>query len=238
MHAIVKVFKVDASGLLGEDTHRCSLEMRRCFSLFGKSHSSKRWLERQRNDPVVKEARSAGFVSRAALKLHQMDRKLRFLNRSSTVLDLGAAPGGWVQVVLNKPVKQVVAVDLLPPALALGSNERLTWIQGDMTTEATRARIAEAHPSLFSVVLSDAAPSYSGQAQLDHIRLLTLQRFVLEQSRLWLAPKNATLVMKISRGGEEKAFKEDVEKEFTKVALVKPNSSRKESTEIFIVASR
>lgn len=197
-----------------------------------KSGSSISWLQRQARDPFVQARQEQGLVARSAFKLQQ----LRAVRPGDTVLDLGAAPGGWSQIALAAGAAKVVAVDLLPHSLK-DTDSRLHWIQGDFTQSDISRQIHHLGP--FSVVLCDAAPSYSGQASLDHLRLIILAEAASEVAQAVFDrahAKRCTMVVKVSRGGQEIQFRDKLKKLFNSVEFVKPEASRQASTEIYLVA--
>ena len=200
------------------------------------SASSKQWLNRQSKDQFVRKRREESFISRSAFKLSELSLSQRFIHAKSTVLDLGAAPGGWTQVALRAGARKVVSVDLLPPSLPsniLG----VDWIIGDFTTPEVIRQIKEKQER-YSVVLCDAAPSYSGQKSLDHMRLITLAEVASDLASEMLALKGGTFMVKVSRGGEEIRFRDRLRKQYSKVEFIKPKASRQESTEIYLLCSR
>ena len=200
------------------------------------SASSKQWLNRQSKDQFVRKRREESFISRSAFKLSELSLSQCFIHAKSTVLDLGAAPGGWTQVALRAGARKVVSVDLLPPSLPpniLG----VDWIIGDFTTPEVIRQIKEKQER-YSVVLCDAAPSYSGQKSLDHMRLITLAEVASDLASEMLALKGGTFMVKVSRGGEEIRFRDRLRKQYSKVEFIKPKASRQESTEIYLLCSR
>jgi 23S rRNA (uridine2552-2'-O)-methyltransferase len=199
--------------------------------------SSQRWLERQLNDPYVHEAKRRGYRSRAAFKLIELNEKYKFLKRHARVVDLGAAPGGWTQVVLENldlkdPKNLVVALDLLaidpalPPAICL---------QMDFMDEAAPAKVKELLDGPADMVLSDMSPSTTGHTATDHLRIVTLVELALEFAEQVLAP-GGVFVAKVFQGGTEKTLLDRLKKNFTKVYHAKPKASRKESAEMYVVA--
>jgi 23S rRNA (uridine2552-2'-O)-methyltransferase len=219
--------------------------MRASRFLFKKSKklSSHLWLERQGKDLFVQEREKQGFVARSSFKLIDINAKKRFLKTGACVLDLGAAPGGWTQVALREGCK-VVSNDLLDHSIPRNdvSFPLIKWIKGDFTLAETQQRILAAFErsgnvviifvltklrlfgtgKICDVVLCDAAPSYSGSGSLDHLRLIMLAEKALAISDVVLKEIGATLVMKISRGGEEMKLKDAVKRKFKTVEFIKP----------------
>ena len=194
----------------------------------GRSPQSQRWLERQLNDPYVQAAKAAGFRSRAAFKLVELDEKFRLLKPGGRVVDLGAAPGGWTQVAVRKVGERgrVVGLDLLAVDPVPGA----TILQGDFQEEEAERRVEEALGGQADVVLSDMAPNTTGHAATDHLRIMTLAELALDFALRVLAPGGA-FVAKVFQGGSEKAFLGTLKERFSTVRHAKPPASRKESSE-------
>jgi 23S rRNA (uridine2552-2'-O)-methyltransferase len=195
--------------------------------------SSTRWLQRQLNDPYVAEAKKRGYRSRAAFKLIQMDDKLGLLSPGARVVDLGAAPGGWTQVALERvgPKGRVVGFDLLDVEPLEGAE----ILKGDFLDEAAPARLRAALHGQADVVLSDMAADTTGHAQTDHLRTMALAEAAYDFARRVLAPGGA-FVAKVLQGGTEKQLLDALKRDFTSVKHVKPPASRKDSAEMYVVA--
>ncbi|MDR3510792.1 MAG: RlmE family RNA methyltransferase [Caulobacteraceae bacterium] len=194
--------------------------------------SSQAWLERQLNDPFVVEAKAKGYRSRAAFKLAEIDDKFRLIGRGSRVVDLGCAPGGWVQVALERGAAGVVGVDLLPvdplpPAVLL---------QMDFTDPACGPRLIEALGGPPDVVLSDMAPNTTGHRQTDHLRIIGLIEAAADFAVEVLKPGGG-FVAKAFQGGETAGVIRLLKAHFTEVRHVKPKASRAESSEVYLVAT-
>ncbi|MGE3770817.1 MAG: RlmE family RNA methyltransferase [Bdellovibrionales bacterium] len=199
------------------------------------SPSSQRWLQRQLNDPYVAEAQAAGFRSRAAFKLQQLDEKFHLLKAGQRVVDLGAAPGGWVQVALKKvgPKGHVVGIDILPMDPIKGA----ILIESDFTEDKALELLAEAcGPGKLDVVLSDIAAGTTGHARTDHIRIMMLAELALDFAINNLKP-GGSFVCKLFQGGAEKEYNELLKKNFKTVKNAKPAASRADSRESYIVAT-
>lgn len=189
--------------------------------------SSKQWLRRHVTDPYVRKAKEQGYRSRAAFKLLELDEKERLLRPGMTVVDLGAAPGGWSQVAAAKvkPGGRVIAVDLLPIAPISG----VTVIQGDFREKV----LLEAGKA--DVVLSDVSPNLSGIGNVDQARALELSEAAIDFCFRALKPEGAFLV----KAFQGEAFNEllaHLKRKFRKVRVVKPSASRGESAETYVVA--
>lgn len=199
----------------------------------GRSKSSQLWLERQINDPYVQAAKAEGYRSRAAYKLIEMNEKHRFLKRGMTVVDLGAAPGGWTQVAVNivGDSGRVVGVDIQDMDAIPGA----TVMKLDFTDNKAPAAIKAALGGPVNAVLSDMASPATGHRETDHIRIMALCEMALEFALEVLAP-GGTFLAKVLRGGTEKELLDTLKKRFAKVVHVKPPSSRADSAEMYVLA--
>jgi 23S rRNA (uridine2552-2'-O)-methyltransferase len=197
-----------------------------------RSPASARWLARQLNDPYVTAAKQQGWRSRAAFKLLELDDKFHLIQKGGRVLDLGAAPGGWTQVAVKRGAARVLALDLLPIDPIHGS----TIIQGDFTDPEMPARLSAELGGEVNLVLSDMAPNTTGHAATDHIRIVALAEMALDFAVQVLAPGGA-FVAKVFQGGSEKQILDVLKRNFANVRHAKPPSSRKESSELYVVAT-
>ena len=194
--------------------------------------SSQAWLERQINDPFAAQARSQGYRSRAAFKLAEIDERFGLIRRGARVLDLGCAPGGWLQVALERGAGTVVGVDLLevdpvPPAII---------ILGDLTAPDMAARLLDALGGAPDLILSDMAPNTTGHRQTDHLRITGLIEAAMELVMRDLKT-GGSFVTKAFQGGETAPLLAALKAAFTAVRHVKPKASRQESSELYIVAT-
>src|SRR3954454_15641728 len=164
----------------------------------GRKTSSKRWLERQLNDPYVHEAKAKGYRSRAAFKLIELDDKFHFLKPAARVLDLGAAPGGWSQVAAQRIGTKgaVVGADILEIAPLPG----VTLLQADIGDSDSLAKLQEALGGTADVVLSDMAASTTGHRATDHLRTVALFETALDIAQALLKPGGA-FIGKVFQGG-------------------------------------
>jgi len=202
-----------------------------------RSTSSARWLERHLNDPYVHEATKRGFRSRAAFKLLQLDEKFHLLGPGKRVVDLGAAPGGWTQVAVDKVQTskegwKVVGLDILPMDPVPGA----TTMQADFLEEGAAERLKEALGGPADVVLSDMAAPTIGHQQTDHLRIMALAEAAYDFAEEVLAPGGA-FVAKLFQGGAEKSLLERMKRDFATVRHAKPPASRAESSETYVVAT-
>jgi 23S rRNA (uridine2552-2'-O)-methyltransferase len=199
-----------------------------------RSNSSTRWLERQLNDPYVAAAKRDGYLSRAAYKLIQLDERFKLLKRNMRVLDLGAAPGGWSQVIaqrLEGSNGTVVGVDILP----FGPIPDVDCHVLDVETPNSEVMIKEWLGGLADLVLSDMAPSTTGHQSTDQIRILALAEVAYEVAQTTLAPGGG-FVVKLFQGGAVGEFLAVLKKDFATVRHAKPEASRKDSSELYLVA--
>jgi 23S rRNA (uridine2552-2'-O)-methyltransferase len=197
-----------------------------------RSPASAEWLRRQLNDPYVTAAKQQGWRSRAAFKLLELDDRFHLIHPDARVLDLGAAPGGWTQVAIRRGAGLVVGIDLLPMDPIAGS----TLIQGDFNDSDMPERLGAALGGKADLVLSDMAPNTTGHAATDHIRIMALAELAAIFAREVLAPEGA-FVAKVFQGGSERAMLAALKREFASVRHAKPPASRKESSELYVVAT-
>jgi 23S rRNA (uridine2552-2'-O)-methyltransferase len=199
-----------------------------------RSPQSKRWLERQLNDPYVAAAKARGLRSRAAFKLEELDARFHLLKAGGRVVDLGAAPGGWTQVSLAKVGERgrVVGLDLLPIPPIAGA----TLLLGDFQDPAAEQAVLAALAGPADLVLSDMAPNTTGHSGTDHLRIMGLAELALDFALRVLAPGGG-FVSKVFAGGSERAFLEQLKQSFAMVRHAKPPASRKDSAELYVVAT-
>lgn len=203
----------------------------------GRKESSRRWIQRQLNDPFVAEAKSRGFRSRAALKLEQMDQKHKLLRKGMSVLDLGCAPGGWLQyasakINLNEGTGRLVGIDLLETEAIPGA----VILKGDINDDAMLAALITHLDGQADLVLSDMAADTTGHRPTDHLRTTALLDIALDTAGRVLKP-GGTFLAKCFRGGAEKDALDMMKRDFTDVKHIKPAASRQESVEIYVLAT-
>ena len=199
-----------------------------------RSVSSTRWLERQLNDPYVSEAKKQGYRSRAAFKLLQLDDKFHVLKEGARVVDLGAAPGGWCQVAVDRVGERgkVIGIDLLSMDPIPGAD----LVQMDfMTDEAPDVLKRLLDGGLATVVLSDMAASATGHAQTDHLKIMALAETAYDFAKDVLA-KGGAFICKVLQGGATGELLKLLKRDFAEVKHVKPPASRSDSAEIYVVA--
>ncbi|MCE3232871.1 MAG: rRNA methyltransferase [Rickettsiaceae bacterium] len=199
----------------------------------GRKKSSTRWLQRQLNDPYVAMAKADGYRSRAAYKLIDLNNKFDFLKPGKSVIDLGAAPGGWTQVAVEKAKGgKVIGIDLQEVEPIAGA----TLIMHDFMADDAPEILSNAlEGKKADIVLSDMAAASCGHAATDHIRIIGLCEAAFDFAKENLAD-DGVFAAKILRGGTEKELLEDMKKCFKVVKHFKPDSSRKDSAEMYVVA--
>ena len=206
--------------------------MKRIKTARGRKVGSTRWLERQLNDPYVKQAKAEGYRSRAAYKLIELDEKFGLLKGVRSVVDLGIAPGGWSQVVRRKvPKAAVVGIDLLPTDPIDG----VTILEMDFSTDEADARLKAILGGPTDLVLSDMAANTVGHPQTDHLRTMGLVETGLAFAIEVLKPGGA-YVAKVLAGGTDHDLLVELKRHFTTVKHAKPPASRKASSEWYVVA--
>jgi 23S rRNA (uridine2552-2'-O)-methyltransferase len=194
--------------------------------------SSQQWLERQLADPYVKAAKAHGYRSRAAYKLTEIDDRFRLIRKGSRVIDLGCAPGGWVQVALEREVGAIVGIDLLP----IGPLDPAIIVQGDFTHPGCTENLIALLDGQPDLIMSDMAPNTSGHRQTDHLRIVGLIEAAADFAVSTLRPGGAFLT-KAFQGGETAQVIKTLKAAFTDVRHVKPKASRTDSSEVYLVAT-
>ena len=198
-----------------------------------KSSSSYRWLREHETDPYVKLAKKTGFRSRSAFKLIEINTRNRLLRQGMKVIDLGAAPGGWSQVVAEAvtPMGQAIAVDLLPMDPIPG----VTVVEGDFSAAHTVKRLMEILAcSKVDLILSDLAPNLSGIRSIDQSRIMALGDGVYRFAEQTLK-HGGDLLIKLFYGDGFEAFVQCMDKSFKNLYVRKPGASRDRSNEVYLV---
>lgn len=199
-----------------------------------KKRSKRSWMQRHVNDPWVQRSQKDGYRSRASYKLLEIDDRHRLLKPGLTVVDLGAAPGGWSQVAAARVGRQgcVVALDRLPMEPVTG----VTFLQADFEEEAgLRALLAALPEGRADLVLSDMAPNISGVRDADQARAMGLAELALDLAEQTLRPGGA-LVVKLFQGPDFESWVSLARQRFARVSIRKPEASRSESREVYAVA--
>lgn len=224
------------SGKAGRGTARQLTQ--RVKTAKGRKLSSTLWLQRQLNDPYVHEAKRLGYRSRAAFKLVQLDDRFHILKSGMKVVDLGAAPGGWTQVAVQRVRAgtlgggSVVGMDILPWDPVADA----VTLQGDFLDPEAPIRLKEALGGPADVVLSDMAAPTTGHPSTDHLRIIGLVEVALHFALEVLSPGGA-FVAKVFQGGTEKTLLDALKKNFAVVRHAKPPASRQGSAETYVVAT-
>lgn len=197
----------------------------------GRTTASQKWLQRQLNDPYVRAAQQQGLRSRAAFKLIELDDRFRLLRRGARVLDLGAAPGGWSQVAVKRGAS-VVGLDLL----AMDPIPGAAFLQGDFGEDGMQDRLRALLGGNADLVLSDMAPNTTGHNATDHVRIVALA----EDAAMFavdMLQQGGGFVAKVFQGGSERQLLDMLKRQFAQVRHAKPQASRKESSELYVVAT-
>lgn len=189
---------------------------------------SKDWLNRQKRDFYVKQAKKQGYLSRAAYKLIEIEKKFNILTNSKKILEFGAAPGGWSQVALEvNPKIEITAIDILDLKI---NHPQINFYKEDFLNFNYNHK-----ENYYDLILSDIAPNTTGHQSTDHLRIATMLFDIIELLEKVLVSDGA-FITKIWKGSEEKEIINQLKKKFKFVSYFKPDSSRKDSAEIFIVA--
>lgn len=200
--------------------------------------SSQRWLERQLNDPYVSAAKRAGYRSRAAYKIIEIDDKYHFLKPGGRVVDLGAAPGGWSQIAAERTKSidgrgQVIAIDILDMEPLAGVESTTLDFMDESAEGWLKSKLRD---GAADVVLSDMAAPTVGHAKTDHLRIMMLAEAAAHFACDVLAPGGAFLC-KVFQGGTERDLLDLLKQRFTTVRHVKPPASRSDSAELYVLAT-
>ncbi len=187
------------------------------------------WRKQQSQDKYFRQAKSEGYRARSAYKLQEINQRFHLIRRGITVLDLGAAPGSWTQVALDVGAK-VVAVDLSPIQPLDGART----IRGDITQADCIAQIAAALPAGADAVVSDVSPATSGIAVVDHARSIQLAQASLDIALKFLKSRGG-FVIKVFQGEDFDKFVSETKKYFRDVRVYRPDASRRESSEHYVV---
>jgi 23S rRNA (uridine2552-2'-O)-methyltransferase len=199
-----------------------------------RSKSSKRWLAEHFDDPYVKQAQQRGWRSRSAFKLLELQEKYHLIKPGMTVVDLGAAPGGWCQVAQPLVGKggRIIGLDIL----AMDALPGVEFILGDFTEEEPLRELEHTlGGELVDLVLSDMAPNMSGMAAVDQARAMYLAELALEFVKAHLKP-GGDFVVKLFQGADFDGFVREVRSLFEQVRVIKPKASRPRSKEVYLLA--
>ena len=189
---------------------------------------SKDWLNRQKRDFYVKKAKKQGYLSRAAYKLIEIENKFNLIANSKKILEFGAAPGGWSQVALEiNPKIEITAIDILELKI---NHPQINFYKDDFLNFDYDKK-----ENYYDLILSDIAPNTTGHQSTDHLRIATMLFDIIELLDKVLIT-DGSFITKIWKGSEEKEIINQLKKKFKFVSYFKPDSSRKDSAEIFIVS--
>ena len=197
----------------------------------GRKISSKLWIERQINDPYVKEAKINGYRSRAAFKLEELDDKFGLISKNALVVDLGCAPGGWLQISLKRGARHVVGIDILPVDTVAGAD----IIEMDFMDEKAPDILKNLLGGQPDLVMSDLAANTTGHRNTDHLKTVALVEAAADFAMDVLKPGGA-FVTKVFQGGAEGQLLQTLKNNFKTVKHAKPKSSRSGSPEMYLVA--
>ena len=196
-----------------------------------RKNSSTRWLQRQINDPYVRQAQAEGKRSRAAYKIIQIDEKFNIFAKGNSVLDLGAAPGSWTEVALERAGGITVAIDILD----MDDIKNAIILKADLSNEETSDLIKKINNEKFDVVLSDMAASTTGHKQTDHIRTQALAELAALYAIEFLKP-GGIFCAKVFQGGTHSDLLPNLKSNFKSIKHFKPDASRKGSPETYVIA--
>ena len=196
-----------------------------------RKNSSTRWLQRQINDPYVRQAQAEGRRSRAAYKIIQIDEKFNIFKKGNSVLDLGAAPGSWTEVALNKAGGVTVAVDILE----MEDIKNAIILKADLSDENSSNLIKKLNNEKFDIVLSDMAASTTGHKQTDHIRTQALAELAASYAVEFLRT-GGVFCAKVFQGGTHGDLLLNLKSNFKSIKHFKPDASRKGSPETYVIA--
>lgn len=197
----------------------------------GRKISSTRWLQRQLNDPYIDKAEKAGYRSRAAFKIIEIDEKVNFLKPGLKIFDLGAAPGGWSQIAAEKGC-EVVAIDLLEMDEIPG----VKFVQMDFMDNKAPDILKNMLGGSADVVMSDIAPNTTGHKQTDHLRIMAAVEAAFYFAIDVLKP-DGIFIAKVFQGGAQNTLLAEMKRHFKTIKHIKPPASRKESSEQYLVAT-
>ncbi len=192
------------------------------------------WQNEKKKDPYYKRAKEEKYRSRASYKLMQLNKKFKIIKKENKVVDLGAVPGGWSQVAIEKVGENgmVIGVDL--QKIKPFEEPNYHFIKGDFTKERIQGEIAEELEGKANVIISDASPSLSGIKDIDHLRSIDLAENVMNISNKILKNKGNILI-KVFQGEEFKDLLDHMKTKFKVLKTTKPSSSRKKSSEMYVI---
>lgn len=206
--------------------------MKRVRKARGRSESSRRWIERQINDPYVRRAQADGYRARSAYKLIELDERFELLKGAQRIVDLGIAPGGWSQVARQRaPNAKIVGIDLLPT----DPIEGVTIFEMDFLDDDAPEKLEQALGGEADLVMSDMAANTVGHKQTDHLRTMALVEAAALFATEVLRP-DGTFIAKVLAGGADNTLVAELKRNFASVKHAKPPASRKGSSEWYVIA--
>ena len=189
---------------------------------------SKNWLKRQSKDQYVKKAKNTGFLSRASFKLIEIEKKYRLISKSNNILEIGSSPGGWSQVLIEfNPTAKIDAFDIIDMKF---NHKNINFIKKNFLNYDFKLLNKK-----YDLILSDLAPNTTGNKQLDHLKLSSILSEIIFNLTL-IADKKSNFIFKILKGIDEKNIINLLKEKYKIVKYFKPKSSRKDSSEIYILA--
>jgi len=195
---------------------------------------SSRWIQKRRRDQFYKLAKDKGYRSRASFKLLQVNRSYRFIKRGGNVVDLGAAPGGWLQIAQEAVGESGFVLGVDKQEIKPFSGHNIVTIAGDIEDPTLPDLIMEKVPGRVDVVLSDVSPNLTGSWEIDHARQMYLANQSLEIARRILR-RGGTFFAKAFHGPDLQDFRSNLERSFQTIRIVKPPASRSDSSEIYFL---
>lgn len=200
-----------------------------------KRENSSKWIQRHLNDEYVLKSKAEGYRSRSSYKLLEIEERFKFFTKSKNILDLGCAPGGWLQVakLLTPNDSLIVGID----KLEIEQIKNVRFIKKDIFDSDLTNILLSCFNEKVDIVMSDMSPNSSGNKSVDHLRIISLVERVIEISKTILKP-NGFLISKIFQGGAQGDLIELMKKDLHSIKYIKPKASRKESAETYLVAKK
>jgi len=193
-----------------------------------------KWQVEKKKDPYYKRSKEQEYRSRASFKLSQLDKKYKIIKKGTAVVDLGTAPGGWSQVALEKVGEEGIVLGVDLQKIKPFPEENFHFIRGDFTTPEVQEKIIDIIDGKADTIISDASPKLSGIKDVDHLRSIDLANSVIDIADNILET-NGNLLIKVFQGEEYKNLLENIRKKFKMLKTTKPASSRKKSSEMYVI---
>jgi len=200
---------------------------------------TKEWYKRKSRDIYVKKANELGYVSRSAFKIIEIEKKFKLIKKSNSIIELGSAPGGWTQVILDiKKNNKIIFICIDKNPLEIFFDKKIHFIQEDFhNLENIKTKIKNFYTKKFELILSDMAPNTTGHSNTDHLKIVEIINRIIEFNKIFLN-FNGNLILKIFKGSNEKNLISNLQKQFKSIKYFKPDSSRKNSSEIYLVCEK